>query len=111
MDFAAHAAALSDAADEHLGDLIEYAVAGESGAPFVPLKGRIFAVEPPTNWAATDEMQGGWRLRIAKDKVPNPSKADRLRCSPILGDGTVYRPGPKNPIDDGRYWLVDLQKV
>jgi hypothetical protein len=110
VDFAVHADALSAEADNRLGDLIQYAIDGEAGANFVPVKGRITAAEPAAGWQAQDEAQGVWRLRIAKDVVPQPSKRDRLTCAPILGADT-YRPMSKNPIDDGRYWLVDIQRV
>jgi hypothetical protein len=58
-----------------------------------------------------DEAQGGFRLRVAKDKVPQPSKDDRVKCAAVLGAGAIYRPMAKEPMHDGRYWLVDLQKV
>jgi hypothetical protein len=107
VDFAGHAAVLSTEADARLGDLIQYSV---DGAAFIDVKARIYSAEPTNDWAKNDEIRGAWRLRIAKAVVPSPSKNDRLTCIPILGD-LLYRPIAKDPIDDGRYWLVDLEKV
>lgn len=74
------------------------------------IRGRIRANEPPAFSDRQDQARQGWRLRVSKSVVPNPSMQDRLQCPAILGDDT-YRPvGPK-PIGDGRYWLVDIQKV
>lgn len=110
VDFAVHADRLSAEADNRLGDSILYAPAGATGGDYVAIKGRIEAAEPTEGWSARDEAQGMWRLRVAKDVVPLPSKDDRLQCAAILGDAT-YRPMAKDPISDGRYWLVDLQRV
>lgn len=114
MDFAAHATRLSAEADSRLGDLIRYAVNGENGGAFVDMRGRISANETPLGTGfgglqRRDEMLGGWRLRIAKDLVTKPAMTDRIECAAIL-DG-VYRPMAADPVSDGRYWLVDLQKV
>lgn len=106
-DFAAHADRASAEADARLGDLILYARNGEN---FAEMKGRVLAAEPAMGWKAPDEAQGGWRLRIAKANVPLPSLNDRIQCAAILGDAE-YRPVAKNPIDDGRYWIIALQKV
>lgn len=111
MDFAVHAAKLSAEADNRLGDSILYGIGAAVGGDLVPMKGRIFASESASGFGSIDEPAGGWRLRIAKDKVARPSLSDRLQCDAILGEGTTWRPAGKDPIDDGRYWLVDLQKV
>lgn len=111
MDFAVHAAALSAEADVRLGDLLSYAIDGQNGGSYVAMKGRITAAEPASGWQQGDEIRGTWRLRIAKALVPRPTIRDRIQCETILGAGRVYRPVSSNPIDDGRYWLVDLQKV
>lgn len=108
VDFAVHAARLSAEVDNRLGDLIQYAAG--AGAAFVEMKGRVFVADASTGLDPIDEAENRWRLRIAKGKVPAPSKADRIKCSTILGNVT-YRPVAKDPISDGRYWLVDLQKV
>ncbi len=111
MDFAVHAAALSAEADNRLGDSILYGVQAAVGGEMVPMKGRIVSPETLRGFGAIDEAAGGWRLRIAKALVPAPSRDDRLQCDAILGEGTTWRPVSKDPIDDGRYWIVDLQKV
>lgn len=110
-EFADHAERLSAEADNRLGDLILYAIDGGDGGAYVSMKARVFAAEPSRGWNKADEMQGGWRLRVAKVLVPLPSKDDRLQCEAVLGAGTVWRPIATDPISDGRYWLVDLQKV
>jgi hypothetical protein len=110
-DFSVHADRLSAEADERLGDLIRYAVDGVNGGEFVDMKARVFPVEPPAGWRGSDEAQGGWRLRIAMEKVAKPALTDRIQCDAILGTGTNYRPVSSNPMRDGRYWLIDLQKV
>jgi hypothetical protein len=112
VDFSDHADRLSAEADNRLGDLIQYAIG--TGGDFVDMRGRIFANEEtitPRSFNRMDEVQSGWRLRIAAALVPNPSKDDRLKCARIFGEDVAYRPVPAVPIRDGRYWLVDLQKV
>lgn len=111
VDFAVHADRLVAEADNRLGDLVSYAIGGASGGAYINIKARIYAAEPTKGWEKTDEMRGGWRLRVAKVLVPSPSKDDRLQCEAILGAGNVYRPIARDPMDDGRYWLVDLQRV
>lgn len=107
MDFSVHADRLDAEADNRLGDLIQYSI---SGAAFVDMKARVFPVEPPQSWKGADEAQGGWRMRINSSLVPQPSRADRIKCARVFGD-LQYRPIDKSPTRDGRYWLVDLQKV
>lgn len=111
VDFAVHAAALSAEADNRLGDSILYAVDGASGGAYVAMKARIMEAEPTHGFDRTDEMRGGWRLKIAKVHVPAPSLRDRLQCDAILGTAIIYRPVATDPVDAGRYWLIDLQKV
>jgi hypothetical protein len=83
----------------------------DGGAAFTVIKGRITAAEANTFAAGRlDEAQGHWQLRVSKDVVPDPNKDHRIQCAPILGADT-YRPTGRDPISDGRYWLVDLQKV
>ena len=110
MDFSVHADRLSAEADNRLGDLIQLAV--ESGGAYGPVRGRIFSSDDsPGGLDRIDESRGGWRLRIAKAVLPQPSKENRIKCDAILGAGAVYRPMAKDPINDGRYWLVDIEKV
>lgn len=104
------AAQLDAEADARLGDSILYAVDGANGGAYIAIQGRIFATDPPAGFQKMDEARGIWRMRVAKVVVPSPNKEDRLQCVPVLGDGT-WRPTNKNPVDDGRYWLVDLQRV
>ncbi len=111
VDFSVHADRLSAEVDNRLGDVVSYAVGGANGGAYINIKARVFAAEPTRGWEKGDEMRGGWRLRVAKVHVPLPSIADRIQCEPILGAGEVYRPVSKDPINDGRYWLVDLQRV
>jgi hypothetical protein len=112
-DFSVHADRLSAEADTRLGDLIQYAIAGASGGDYVTMKARLATNEQPISprgFARMDEAQSGWRLRIAAALVPHPKISDRIKCAAILGDA-VYRPVAADPVRDGRYWLVDLQKV
>lgn len=110
MDFAVHAARMDDVADEALGDVVLYAVDGANGAPYVEMKARILQADPAAGWESQDEAKGIRRLRIARSKVENPSRDDRVQCTAKLGPDT-YRPANKSPVIDGRYWLVDLQRV
>lgn len=111
VDFDVHADRLRAEADTRLGDSILYAVNGATGGDFVAMKARLMEAEPPAGWEPRDEMQGGWRLKIAKALVAKPSKADRIQCDPILGAGLQYRPTAKDPVDAGRYWFVDIERV
>lgn len=100
--------------DNRLGDLIQYAANGAAGGDYVDMRGRILTSEGMPSFRGglqrIDEVRGGWMLRVAKDLVPAPSKNDRVKCASMLGDD-VYRPIGSDPIGDGRYWLVELQKV
>lgn len=111
--FAVHAERASTEAMARLGDLIQYA-SGVGGA-FVAMQARIFSgtgdvFHQLRGLQKTDESLDVWRLRVAKELVPQPSRDDRVKCQRILGD-VVYRPMAKDSITDGRYWLIDLQKV
>lgn len=110
-EFSVHADRLSAEADERLGDLIRYAVDGANGGDFIDMKARIIPIEPVAGFQRMDEAEGLYRLRVAMAKVVQPSRDDRVQCAAILGAGVDYRPMAKNPMRDGRYWLVDLQKV
>lgn len=113
-DFTVHADRLSAEADTRLGDLIQYAIDGASGGAYAAIKGRLVANEQPViprGFERMDEIQSQWRLRVAAEAVPTPTKNDRVKCDAMLGVGQVYRPIGADPIRDGRYWLIGLQKV
>jgi hypothetical protein len=113
-DFSVHASLLANEADDRLGDLIQYAINGALGGNYVAIKGRLVANEQPViprGFERMDEIQSQWRLRVSAANVPSPTKNDRVQCDAILGAGETYRPVAADPIRDGRYWLVGLQRA
>lgn len=108
-DFATLAKAMDAKVDDRLGDSILYKRPAD--ADFLPLKAFLIFEEPMEGgYGSRDSAQGRVRLKVERDKVPAPSKSDRLQCPALLG-AAIYRPIGNDPVTAGRYWLVDLQKV
>lgn len=98
-------AQMDEIVDEILGDDVLYS---RGGGPFRLLGAFILFVED--SGGDIDELVERPQLKIAKTLVDRPMRADRLRCTAKLGIAT-YQPAGNTPRDQGRYWLVDLQKV
>jgi hypothetical protein len=112
VSFAAAVARLDAEADTRLGDFLFYDVGGiqssEQVAGFFsdPAELQIEGLD-----AALDNVGRRRRLKISKKLVPNPSKTDRIRSDHPLVDGATWRPTMWKPITNGRYWIMDLEKL
>lgn len=107
MDFASLAARMDAQVDARLGDSISYRRPTDPQP--VDMKAFLIFGEPGDGgWTGRDQAKGIVRMKISRALVPDPSKHDRI-TSPLL-DGT-YRPLGGDPVVEGRYWLVDLQKA
>ena len=97
---------MDEIVDEVLGDDVLYA---KAGGPFRKIGAFVLWVND-TGDGDFDELLERPRLKVAKALVDRPARADRIRCGAKLGT-TTYQPAGTAPQDQGRYWLVDLQKV
>lgn len=114
-DFASLAEKMDAQVDARLGDSILYKRAGLD-ADFVPHKAFLIfgeQIEGGYN-PARSRGTGAVCLKVARSIVPRPSMNDRVKTDPALPgpqlDG-IYRPLGSDPVVDGRYWIVDLQKA
>jgi hypothetical protein len=111
-DFAAAVAMLDAKADARLGDSLFYDASGLPAAD--PVKGFIF---DPAEIAlegldvAVDQVGIRRRLKISRLIVPQWTRADRIRSDHGLLIGFTWKPTNGRPITNGRYWLLDLEKV
>ena len=101
--------------DAGLGDSITYKVNGNSVEPTPGvLTIPAFLINDSDDGegygATITPQRQQWRLKVHKQYLPagGPSAAHSVE-SPKL-DG-VYRPGPSNIVDDGSYWICELQKA
>jgi hypothetical protein len=111
-DFATHAKKLDAQADNRLGDSISYSFDG--GGSWTTFKGRIFSpddIDEGADINTRTRVADRKRLRVSREFVPSVDKGmHRLRCFDVLGAGT-WRPTTSRPTIDGRYLLVDIEKV
>lgn len=102
--------------DEHLGDSITYKIDGvplarRDGDPTVPGFLGLFSDDGALIEGITPQ-QLRWQLKIAVTWLPANGPSMRHTVSaPGLGNNMVYRPGPSTKTEDGRYWIIDLQKA
>lgn len=93
--------------DANLADQIRYSI---RGAPFRTLAGYVEFDNPSLSIDEIDELATRPRLKIAKALIDKPVQMDRIQCTARLGSAT-YRPVGKAPREQGRYWIIDIQKV
>lgn len=107
MDWDQASAVMDQAVDARLGDTIAYAA---NGVSFVALKGFVDFTGDPIGLDATDEIFNSRpRIKVAKAVIPYPDPSHRLQSSK-LGPGT-FRPAGSVPVEQGRYWLFDIEKI
>lgn len=106
-NWAQHATVLDQIVDAEIGDTISYSI---NGAAPVPMDGFIIFEDDGFGVAGIDELKQRTRLKISKALVPNPRQTDRFTCVARLGAGT-WRPSNNAAATQGRYWLVDIQRV
>lgn len=100
--------------DNVLGDSITYKVGGVAiesspGVPTIPGFLGLFADDGgPIEGINPAVMR--WQLKVAVSWLPagGPSLSHTVE-SPKLG--VVHRAGPWNKTEDGRYYIIDLQKA
>ena len=99
--------------DNHLGDSITYNVNGvpverAPGDPTIP----AFLMLMSDDGGLTDQITPGlerWQLKVAKRFVPvRPSLRDSVEHAKL---GSRMRVAANTAVDDGDYWLCELQKA
>ncbi len=101
---------LDQTVDRHLGNTVAYALDGlnfENMQAFVINAAEADDVE---GFAEIDPLNKRHRLKIGKYLVSEPKKEHRLR-HPLIEDGVDCRPGNWQEVENGRYWLIEPQKV
>lgn len=94
--------------DDKLGNDVEYAFDGQT---FEVIKAYVDHVTPSENFSfgEVDPLSARPKLKVGKYIVETPSKRHRIKHR-LYGDAT-YRPENWTQSENGRYWLIDLQKV
>jgi hypothetical protein len=112
ISFAAAVARLDAEADSRLGDFLFYDVGGIISSE--PVNG--FITDPAELQiegldASLDNVGKRRRLKISRVLVTTPTKNDRIRGDHPLLDGATWKPSNWRPITNGRYWIMDLEKL
>lgn len=109
--FAAALAKLDAEADARLGDFLFYDLAGIRSSEQVngffsdPADLALVGID-----ASLDQVGTRRRLKISAVLVRDPSKSDRIRSDHPLVDGHIWAPTNWRRVQNGRYWLMDLEK-
>jgi hypothetical protein len=106
-EWSAAAAEMDVLVDSTLADPVLYSI---GGAPFRAIDAFIKFEETATGFGEIDELMDRVRLKVARNIIERPRMGDRVRCHERLGSGT-WRPVNENHSEQGRYWLVDLQRA
>lgn len=101
--------------DDVLGDSITYEIEGTplertDGDPTVPGFLGLFSDDGGLIEGITPQQQR-WQLKIAVGWLPTGPSLKHIVKAARLGAGIRYRPGPSVKTEDGRYWIIDLQKA
>ena len=99
--------------DNLLGDSISYTANGTllsraEGDDTVPGFLGLFSDDGSIVDSITPQIQR-WQLKIAVSWLPDsgPSARDTIEHAKLPAP---MRPGPSNKTEDGRYWIIDLQR-
>lgn len=94
--------------DDKLGNDVQYS----AGGPDLFRSIKAFIVLPTDvefqNFDVVDPLNQHERLKVRKELVPTPSKADIIRHPRLPAD---MRPENWVSSREGDYWLIDLQKA
>lgn len=101
--------------DEHLGDSITYKIDGVAlerteGDPTVPGFLGLFSDDGALIEGITPQ-QMRWQLKIAVTWLPPTGPSMRHVITAQRLGMVNHRPGPSTKTEDGRYWIIDLQRA
>jgi hypothetical protein len=100
---------LHDTVDEYLGDTI--ALSTDGGVTFTDILGFILMNgQAVTGFSELDAINFRPRFKVRKTNLLDPKVNWRLRCPKLLGAGN-WRMSGETIDEQGRYWVLDIQKA
>ena len=109
-DFDAMIETVDEVADERLGNTVMLSIGGAAAAPVKAFVLGDVETEGQLGYGANDPVNSRYRIKIARSKYPVVRQADRF-SHPNMHGGVNCRPSQWITVEDGRYWLIDMQKV
>lgn len=104
---------LDDMVDDTLGDSIEVKLSVGAWTPRTAFIIEETAGLDTQGFQITelDPLRQRQRIKIRKDYVPTVDQSVRFRAARLGGSSALWRPSGDMPQQEGRYWLIDIQRA